>query len=157
MLETLLKHKNSLHSKKTVVNGQVLTKNPLFLHFKMRKIVCVLWLGRSLQYLFCFILKLSCAINVLLLKTAFCYNIVKLTHGNRKEHLSRDPQLSSVTRNCQIYSIQLDTLITAIFKLKEFMNFIMVKRNILLDNLPGMQFCFSKLSFQRDTLRYFPY
>jgi len=58
---------------------------------------------------FCFILKLMCN-KCLVVKTAFCYNIVKLTPGNRKKHLSRDPQLSSVTRNCQIYSIQLDTL-----------------------------------------------
>ena len=38
VLETVLKHKNSLHLMKTVVNGQVLTKNLLFLHFIMRKI-----------------------------------------------------------------------------------------------------------------------
>ena len=31
------------------------------------------------------------------------------------KHLSRDPQLSSVTRNCQIYIMQLDTLKTGIF------------------------------------------
>jgi len=48
--------------------------------------------------------------------------------GNK--HLSRDPQLSSVTRNSPIYSIQFDTLKTEIFKLKEFMNFIIVRRNI---------------------------
>jgi len=101
----------------------------------MRKIVCVLWLGRSLQYLFCFILKLSCAINVLLLKTAFCYNIVKLTPGNRKRTfitwpatVKCDPKLSNLQHSVG-YSK------TAIFKLKEFMNFIMEKRNILLDNL----------------------
>jgi len=38
------------------------------------------------------------------------------------KHLSRDPQLSSVTLNGQIYIMQLDTLKTGIFKSKEFMN-----------------------------------
>ena len=43
------------------------------------------------------------------------------------KHLSRDPQLSSVTQNCQIYSMQLDTLKTGFFfKLKEFMDIIIV-------------------------------
>ena len=31
------------------------------------------------------------------------------------KHLSRDPQMSSVTRNCQIYSMQLDTLNRVVF------------------------------------------
>ena len=47
---------------------------------------------------------------------------------------ARDPQLSSVTRNCQIYSMQLDILNTGFFKLKEFLNFIIVRRNTLLNN-----------------------
>ena len=48
--------------------------------------------------------------------------------------MSCDPQLSSVTRNCQIYNMQLDTLNTWFFKLKEFLNFIIVRRNKLLNN-----------------------
>jgi len=48
------------------------------------------------------------------------------------QHLLRDPELSSVTRNCQIYIMPLDTLKTGIYKLKEFMNCIKVKRNNLL-------------------------
>jgi len=43
--------------------------------------------------------------------------------------LSRDPQLSSVTRKCHIYSIQLDTLKTGLFFFKEFLNFIIVSPN----------------------------
>ena len=42
--------------------------------------------------------------------------------------------MSSVTRNCQIYSMQFDTLNTGFFKLKEFLNFIIVRRNNLLNN-----------------------
>jgi len=37
------------------------------------------------------------------------------------KHLSRDPQLSIVNRNCQKYIMQLDTLKTGIFKSKELM------------------------------------
>ena len=48
------------------------------------------------------------------------------------KHLLRDPKLSSVTRNCQIYIVQLDTLKIGIYKLKDFMNCIKVKRNNLL-------------------------
>ena len=51
------------------------------------------------------------------------------------KHLSRDLQLPSVTRNCQIYSTQLNTLITCFFfKFKEFLNFIIVKRNFCWTN-----------------------
>ena len=45
------------------------------------------------------------------------------------KHLLRDPELSSVTRNCQMYSMPLDTLQIGIYKLKCFMNCIKVKRN----------------------------
>jgi len=43
------------------------------------------------------------------------------------KHLLRDPELSSVTRNCQIY-------IMSIYKFKDFMNCIKVKRNNLLNS-----------------------
>ena len=43
------------------------------------------------------------------------------------KHLFRDPELSSVTRNCQIYIMPLDTLKIEIYKLKDFMNCIKVK------------------------------
>ena len=49
------------------------------------------------------------------------------------KHLLRDPELSSVTRNCQIYIMPLDTLKIGIYKLKDFINCIKVKRNSLLN------------------------
>jgi len=51
-----------------------------------------------------------------------------------KKHLLRDPELSIVTRNCQIYIMPLDTLKTGIYILKDFMNCIKVKRNNLLNS-----------------------
>jgi len=51
------------------------------------------------------------------------------------ENLLRDPALSSVTRNCQIYIMSLDTLKIGIYKLKDFMNCIKVKRNSLLNSI----------------------
>jgi len=51
------------------------------------------------------------------------------------QHLLRDPELSSVTRNCQIDIMPLDTLMIGIYKLKEFMNCIKVKRNNLLNSM----------------------
>ena len=50
-------------------------------------------------------------------------------------NLLRDPELSSVTRNCQIYFMPLDNLKTGVYKLKDFMNYIKVKRNNLLNSL----------------------
>jgi len=51
------------------------------------------------------------------------------------KHFLRDPELSSVTRNCQIYIMPLETLKIEIYKLKDFMNCIKVKRNNLLNSL----------------------
>jgi len=51
------------------------------------------------------------------------------------KHLLRDPELSSVNRNCQIYIMPLDTLKIGIYKLKDFMNFFKVKRNSLLNSI----------------------
>ena len=51
------------------------------------------------------------------------------------KHLLREPELSSVTRNCQIYIMPLDTLKIGIYKLKYFMNCIKVKRNNLLNRI----------------------
>jgi len=51
------------------------------------------------------------------------------------KYLLRDPELSIVTRNCQIYIMPLDTLKTGIYKLKDFMNCIKVKRNDLLNSI----------------------
>ena len=51
------------------------------------------------------------------------------------KHLLRDPELSSVTRNCQSYIMPLDTLKIGIYKLKYFMNCIKVKRNNLLNSI----------------------
>jgi len=51
------------------------------------------------------------------------------------KHILRDPELSSVTRNCQIYIMPLDTLKIGIYKLKDFMNCIKVKTNNLLNSI----------------------
>jgi len=51
------------------------------------------------------------------------------------KHLLRDPELSSVTRNCQIYIMPLDTLKIGTYKLKDFMNCIKVKRTSLLNSI----------------------
>jgi len=51
------------------------------------------------------------------------------------KHLSRDPELSSVTRNCLIYIIPLDNLNIGINKLKDFISCIKVKRIKLLNSL----------------------
>ena len=36
--------------------------------------------------------------------------LFEVTPDNRNKHLSRDPEMASSTRNCQIYSLQLQTL-----------------------------------------------
>jgi len=51
------------------------------------------------------------------------------------KHLLRDPELSRVTRNCQIYIMPLDNLNLGIYKLKDFINCIKLKRNNLLNSL----------------------
>jgi len=53
----------------------------------------------------------------------------------KNKHLLRDPELSKVTRNCQIYTMPLDTLKIGIYKLKDFMNCIKVKSNNLLNSI----------------------
>jgi len=63
----------------------------------------------------------------------------------KNNHLLRDPELSSVTRNCQIYIMSLYTLNIGIYKLKDFMNCIKVKKNNLLNSIyspssPGFRF-----------------
>ena len=55
--------------------------------------------------------------------------------SKKQQHLLSDPELSSVTRNCQIYIMPLDTLKIGIYKLKDFMNCIKVKRNNLLNSI----------------------
>jgi len=51
------------------------------------------------------------------------------------KHLLRGPELSSVTRNCQINIMPLDTLKKGIYKLKDFTNCIKLKRNNLLNSI----------------------
>jgi len=51
------------------------------------------------------------------------------------KHSLRDPEQSSVTRNCQIYIMPLDTLKIGIYKLKYFINCIKVKRNNLFNSI----------------------
>jgi len=54
-----------------------------------------------------------------------------------KKHLLHDPELSSVTRNCQIYIIPLDTVKIGINKFKDIINCIKVKRNNLFNSIYG--------------------
>jgi len=79
-------------------------------------------------------------------KHLFCWIITLFLRFliTENKHLSPDPQLSSVTRNGQIYSTQLPTLKTGFFKFKEFLNFIIVRRNLLLHNF---NFCFKDTRF----------
>jgi len=51
------------------------------------------------------------------------------------KHLLCDPELSSVTRYCQICIMPLDTLKIRIYKLRYFMNCIKVKRKNLLNSI----------------------
>jgi len=67
-----------------------------------------------------------------------------------KKHLSRDPQLSSVTRKCQIYSTQMDSLKT-FFQIERIPEFYHSKEELFVEQL--MEFCFSQHLFERDTLR----
>jgi len=84
--------------------------------------------------MFLFYFEAEGCIKCLVIKVTamlFDYNIVKMTSDNRKK------TLSSVTPNCQIYSMQLDTLNTVVvffFKLKDFLNFIIDTRSNLLNN-----------------------
>jgi len=66
------------------------------------------------------------------------YLIITLFRRNlitEYKHLSRDPQLSSVTRRCQIYIMQLDTLKTGICTSTKFACGIIINRNYLLNNI----------------------
>ena len=65
----------------------------------------------------------------------FDVNIVKMPLLTETKHLLRDPELSSVTRNCQIYIMPLDNLNIGTYQLKDLMNCIKVKRNNLLNSL----------------------
>jgi len=56
-----------------------------------------------------------------------------------------------VTRNCQIYSMQLDTLNTLFFQIKRIPEFYHSKDEQFVEQL--LQFCFSTLSFKRNTRR----
>ena len=66
------------------------------------------------------------------------------------KHLLRDPELSSVTRNCQICIMPLDTLKIGIYKLKDFMNCIKIKRNNLFNSIYSSvspDFCLKETPF----------
>jgi len=79
--------------------------------------------------------KMSCCKN----NSCFCLmlTLFRCPLITENKHLLRDPELSSVTRNCQIYIMSLDTLKIEIYKLKYFMNCIKVKRNNLLNSIYG--------------------
>jgi len=82
----------------------------------------------------------------------FCLmlTLFRCTRITKNKHLLRDPELSSVTRNCQIYFMPLDTLKIGIYKLKDFMNCIKVKRNNLLNSIYSFvspDFCFKETTY----------
>jgi len=69
--------------------------------------------------------KMSCCKK----NSFFCFmlTLFRCPLITENKHLFRDAELSSVTRNCQIYIMPLDTLKIEIYKLKDFMNCIKVK------------------------------
>ena len=73
--------------------------------------------------------KMSCCKKI----SCFCLMLFRCPLITKKNHLLRDPELSSVTRNCHI--MPLDTFKKGIFKLKDFMNCIKVKWNNLLNSI----------------------
>ena len=77
--------------------------------------------------------RMSCCKN----NSCFCLmlTLFRCPLITENKHLLRDPELSSVTRNCQIYIMPLDTLKIGIYKFKDFMNCIKVKRNNLLNSI----------------------
>jgi len=79
--------------------------------------------------------KMSCCKK----NSCFCLMLTlfrcPLIIGNK--HLLRDPELSSVTRNCQIYIMPLETLKRGIYKLKDYTNCIKLKRNNLFNSIYG--------------------
>ena len=79
-------------------------------------------------YIKCFVVRKT-AVFCLILTLFRCPLITE------KTHLLRDPELSSVTRNCQIYIMPLDTLKIEIYIIKYFMNCIKVKRNNLFNSI----------------------
>ena len=79
--------------------------------------------------------KMSCCKK----NSCFClmFTLFRCSLITENKHLLRGPELSSVTRNCQIYIIPLDTSTPkiGIYKLKDFMNCIKVKRNNLWNSI----------------------
>ena len=63
------------------------------------------------------------------------------------KHVLRYPELSSVTRNCQIYIMSLDTLKIGIYKLKDFIICFKVKRNNLLNSSVSPDFRFKETPY----------
>ena len=85
-------------------------------------------------------------------KSCFCWMLTLLRCPliTENKHLLHDPDLSSVTRNCQIFIMPLDTLKIGIYTLKYFMNCIKVKRNNLLNSIycsVSPNFCFKETSY----------
>jgi len=77
--------------------------------------------------------KMSCRMK----SSCFClmFTLFRCPLITENKHLLRDPELSSVTRNCQIYIMPLDTLKIGIYKLKDFMICIKLKRNNLFNSI----------------------
>jgi len=77
--------------------------------------------------------KMSCCKTI----SCFCLmlTLFRCPLITENKHLLRDPELSSVTRNCQIYIMPLDILKIGIYKLKDFVNCIKVKSNNLLNSI----------------------
>ena len=77
--------------------------------------------------------KISCCKT----NSCFCFMLTLLRCPliTENKHLLRDPELSIVTRNCQIFIMPLYTLKIGINILKDFMNCIKVKRNNVLNSI----------------------
>jgi len=95
--------------------------------------------------------KMSCC------KTYSCFclmvTLFRCPLITENKHLLRDPELSSVTRNCQLYIIPLDTLKIGIYKLKDFIKCIKLKRNNLLNSIYSS--VFYRCSFKTPYVNFF--
>ena len=110
----------------------------LFVLFSIQKVIDGVIVRSSFTcVLFNFEVKVWYKISCCKKNSFFCLMLTLFRWAliTETKHLLRDPELSSVTRNCQIYIMPLDTLKIGIYELKEFINCIKVKRNNLLNSI----------------------
>ena len=117
----------------------------IFFCFVFNRELNVLLLGRSFTFYLLYF-KVKVYNKCLIVKTAFCLIITVLSWllVTENKHLSRDPQLSNL-QHAVGYSKDGD------FQIKRIHGFYNSKEEYSVEQF--MQFRFSKLSFQRDTLR----